>query len=155
MKNLSKSCTLGKTFTLGNNEIKSSLRVCVCVCSSSSIPKWVLILDCTIIIGNTIYQDHNDCRSSKVPYIERCNSLLLKFQLLKASFWGPFLSSPSPCWSSRSTCRKRSPGLGSSPFACRPACLLWNKGVSRQSQIFRQISKAHYAHGQWLRWQYM
>ena len=47
--------------------------------------------DCTIIIGNTIYQDHNDCRSSKVPYIERCNSLLLKFQLSKASFgtFGP------------------------------------------------------------------
>jgi len=42
--------------------------------------------DCTIIIRNTIYQDHNDCRSSKVPYIERFNSLLLKFQLLKASF---------------------------------------------------------------------
>ena len=46
--------------------------------------------DCTLIIGNTIFQDHNDCRSSKVPYIERCNSLLLKFQLLKASSFGAF-----------------------------------------------------------------
>ena len=53
---------------------------------SSSIPKSEFS-DCTIIIcRNTIYRDDNDCRSSKVPYIERFNSLLLKFQLLKASF---------------------------------------------------------------------
>ena len=115
--------------------------------------------DCTIIIRNTIYQDHNDCRSSKVPYIERCNSLLLKFQLLKASSFGGFFR--PLCLISFTLLVFKINLLEKISWAIIAVCLWDRQPPLKQGSYFwsklnlhflSQISKAHYIHAQcWLR----
>lgn len=82
--------------------------------------------DCTIIIcRNTIYRDDNDCRSSKVPYIEQFNSLLLNFPALQGIFLGFALSLVFFTSTSILTINMEKTSWTSSPLACRRPRLFW------------------------------